>query len=265
MVKYDHFPGVVSWLVKIGVLLPLTVGLYVLWEIFSTWRSLDPVNKGLAICEVIVALGMGFLAGKALLQGEEWKQLKRVEALRRNQEEAVLYHTQPETEEAKGLLPITLSMHLSPVVYLGFTIFWFVVLGEALYLMSSSADATGSRGIYIMVWIMLGGIIIGLAGIGTYQRIEATPQGLVVQRGLKRRTILWEQARLFAAVRLTSPDCMPVQYELSSPRTLLRWSARYPASGIITSPRQPQAYEQRLCDLLSAIRLHTGLPLLDLH
>ncbi len=264
MVKHDHFPDVVSWLAKIGGLLPLAIGLYAVWKISSTWPSLDPVSKGLAMLEVIATLGMGLLIEKALLKGEGWKQLKRVEALRRNQKELALYPIQPEADKAKNVLPVVLSRRLSPMIYLGFTVFWFAVLGETLYLTGSSPDAAGSRGIFSAAWILLGGIIIGLAGAGNYQLIEATAQGLVIQRGIKRRTIPWKQARLFAAVRLMNPDSTPVQYELSSACTLLRWDARYPAGGIITSPRQPQEYEKRLCDLLSSIRLHTGLPLLDL-
>lgn len=264
MVKHDHFPGVVSWLAKIGGLLPLAICLYAVWKLFSTWLSLDPVSEGLAICEVIATLGMGPLIGKALFKGEEWQQLKQVESLRRNQKELALYPIQPKVDKTKDVLPIVLSTHLSPVIYLGFTAFWLAALGETLYLTGSSPDAAGSRAIFIVTWLLLGAITIILAGTGKYQRIEATTQGLVIQRGFKRRAIPWEQARLFAAVRLMNPDSMPAQYELSSSCTLLRWGASYPTGGVIASPRQPQEYEKRLCALLSSIRVHTGLPLLDL-
>lgn len=124
----------------------------------------------------------------------------------------------------------------------------------------------GMQGIFIImvIGLILGGIIIGLTEVLTYKRVEATVQGLSVQQGFQRHTIPWEQALLFAAVRLMDPESTPIKYELSSKRALLRWETKYPGCGFITSPRQRQEYEQLLNDLLSCTHTQTGLLLLDL-
>lgn len=187
--------------------------------------------------------------------------MKRIEALRRNQGEATLYDMQIETHGMKYSLPITLSTRLSPAAIVLLAVLWFA-MGAATLL-------GGSPGSLVVFWsallrAVLGVILPGLIGILTYQRIEATQQGLMIQRGWKQHSIAWEQAKLFAALRLLSPESMPVQYELSSAQTLLRWGVHSPKGMMITSPRQKQEYEQRLRDLLSSIRIHTGLPFLDL-
>lgn len=253
MVKQDHFSGKVICLTKISLLLIIMVWLYGVWEVFSTGFS------SRAISSVVISFCAVFLVVRLL--PKRWKQMKRIEALRRNQGEAALYDMQIETDGMKCSLPIILSTHLSPAAIVLLAVLWFAI--GAVTLLGGSP---GSLVVFWsdLLWVVLGAIFLGLIGIQKYQRIEATQQGLMVQRGWKQRSISWEQAKLFAALRLLSPESMPVQYELSSAQTLLRWEAHYPKGMMITSPRQKQEYEQRLRDLLSSIRIHTGLPFLDL-
>lgn len=263
MVKRDRLLAVLIWLPWVLIVLGFVIWLVVLCSLFFIWPSMNFMLRGGIILGFIVSYLYSFRRTvRTVLKREDTKQWRRVEALRMNPQEAPLYEIQPEANETTLVLPAVLRARLSGAIYLGFMVLWSIVFGAILAVLpveGASPEMTFYLG------VALGGVIIGLTGVLLYQRIEITEQALVVQRGLKRRKIRWEQARLFAVIRVLNGKGVPVQYELSSAHVLLRWNASYPPGfGFVTCPAEKAAYEQLLAGLLAYISTKTGLPLLDL-
>jgi len=261
MVKRDRLLAVMLWLPWALIVLDLLLVLFLLYKLFSTWSSLDFLGRGGTIFVILCLLFALPKTVRSVLKEGGTRQWKRVEALRMNPQKASLYQVQPEVAETTLVLPAVLRVRLSGAIYLGFMVLWLLVAGVGLFAGGSSLG----NGLFLLLWMALGGMIIGLTGVLMYQRIEITEQALVVQKGLKRRKMPWGQARLFAALRVLDRKGMPVLYELSSASMLLRWNAFYPPGfGFVTYPPGKAAYEQLLAELLAYTHARTDLPLLDL-
>ncbi|HVB72501.1 MAG TPA: hypothetical protein VNE38_03000 [Ktedonobacteraceae bacterium] len=111
-----------------------------------------------------------------------------------------------------------------------------------------------------------------------YELIEASEHELMMQKGLWRRFVSWEQARLFAVGGKF--DYEPEWIELSSAKVILRWPYSTKGSNSPGKPRKNYymrklaeisflpvsrgEYEHQLSRLQGYVRLKTGLPLRDL-
>src|SRR5579875_397286 len=269
MVKRDRLLALSIWLPKILIMLGFMIFFVILWRFFSAWPSLDFVTKGATALGIVFSLS-AVLSGVRLVRREEYlRQWKHVETLRMESPKAFPCQVQPEISQKALILPIILSTRLSAVVYFGFLIFWLLVVSIFLVLPEAFLNTVTSRGTFpitFLALLALGGIIIGLTGTLMYQRIEATEQALTVQRGLKRQKLLWEQAKLFASIRILGGGDTPAQYKISGEHKLLRLTTAYPPCyGFVTRPQGKEPYERLLNDLLTYIHARTGLPLLDLH
>jgi hypothetical protein len=198
------------WFTKITLLLIIMVWLYGVWHAFSTGLSSWAIACVVIFCVI-------FSMARAM--PKQWKHMKQIEALRRNQGAAALYGMQFETDETKCSLPITLSTHPSHMATVLIAGLWC-----AIGALISGGAKPGNPAVFwgALIRVVFGALSFGPIVSLKYQRIEATQQGLVVQRGWKRRFIPWDEAKLFAALRLLGPENMPTQYEISSTQTLLR-------------------------------------------
>lgn len=268
MIKRDRFSEFISWATRLLGLLLLVLCFIGGWTVFSTSSSLDLGGKIQAFVKLVVVFSVVVPFIVKLLDPEIWKQWRRVEFLRRNHDQATFYATPPrEINEVRNSLPITLGFRISLggwgcITALLLALIPGIIPGSLYLAVKTPIMDSGTIIILGIFFVFLGGFF-GMLGLLRYQRIEATQEGLLIQRGLKRRTIPWEQATLFASVKLKG---LPDQYELSSASTCLRWEAHYPQGVFIaSSPKTRQEYEQQLLNLLSVIRSRTGLPLMDLH
>lgn len=253
MVQRDRFSGRVLWLTIILPGLILIFWLDAVWQVFAHGFTLQTMT--------IAGLSFGGLWPLARLLPEQWKRLKRIEAQRSNPGEAPVSAMQFELENIQSVSSLTLRSRFS---FLAVVIWLVICISIEAVLLKIERPERLFELLIMLIWGVLSPLSFGLGWLLKYQRIEATPQGLLVQRGWRRRFIPWQQARLFASLRLPGLGGTSVQYELSSTQALLRWDAHYPKGMMTTTPRQRQSYEQQLRDVLSFIHLQTGLPLLDL-
>jgi len=107
-------------------------------------------------------------------------------------------------------------------------------------------------------------------------KIEITQEGIIVRHGFYdwletemrfrygKRTILWNEARLFA-IRDGKPGKPAVHYELSSPYEVVKWRRiRQPRWWSLYRPVIPFAeYDAQMEALIALISGITGLPLYD--
>jgi len=258
MVKRDRLPGFMSCVYKFIAMLFFLVPLVVLWGlVFKEPIFTDSTNIFGDILAVLFAILVPF-AGVAYLKDSNVKRMKYTEALRMNAQDAPVLKLYIEPDGEKFAVPAALTVWMSKGWYIGFSIFWLLVLGIALIVTGSTLNIEGNSWVFIIAWLLLGGIVIGFAGIVLYQRIVVTEQALVVQRGIIRHKMPWEHVRLFA---LISKDG---RYELSGEHKIVRWFQNHPGFSFTTQPVEKRAYQQLADSMLMYIQHRTNLPLRDL-
>ena len=274
MVKRDTSFVLLSWLGRsAGIVLLLCEPVLVAGLLWS-WTSSTPLERFSLLFFIVWGLPLAF----SMLRIP--RQRLRVESLRMRMKEAPLFERQPAYDEANLPVPATLTFKLSQGAYLVFTTFWLITLGIVLAFQTPYFLAWHIFWWVIGAWIALGGLILGLCSIAFYQRIEVTEESLMVQHGWRRRAIPWKEARLFAILSFDEKKASPhsatiinprerrtpsaTQYELSGPRTILRWTHGAPGPGFLLHPRDREEYKRLLEELRAYIRIKTGLMLLDL-
>ncbi|HEY7355039.1 MAG TPA: hypothetical protein VH590_01190 [Ktedonobacterales bacterium] len=125
----------------------------------------------------------------------------------------------------------------------------------------------GFEGSYIPTLLFSAALTVPLsilACLSSYRWIEIREDGLTIRTLFRRRTISWQDARLFAIDATVETNKTPDRYELSSATTILRWSREQEPSRW-TKPSSPfPEYTQQMDALLALIAGRTGLPLYDL-
>ncbi len=98
-----------------------------------------------------------------------------------------------------------------------------------------------------------------------WQTIIVTDEGLKV-RAEQFEKIKWEDARLFAIYPANKRSEPPIRYELSGPKTIVRWKRmqRGVSSLLTKTPAPFDEYDRQMEALLALIAAKTGLPLYDL-
>lgn len=245
---------------------PLLIAL-LLWS----WASSTFLEK----VTLLFFLVWGLLLAFSLLRVPH--QRLRVESLRMRMNEAPLFEKQPAYEQADLPVPVTLTLRLAPGACLAFAIFWLLMLGVVLLFQTPYFLAAQILWWAIGGWFVLGALVLGAFAVGFYQRIEVTEHALLVQRGWLRQRIPWHEARLFAILNLDEPASSSTRsivrereqftariYELSSPRTILRWVHTIAGPAFVSSPHDREEYRRLLEELRAYIRMRTGLMVLDL-
>lgn len=150
-------------------------------------------------------------------------------------------------------------------VWFGMTvIFTFVtVFSTGSYMPNLFVTLAEILGLWTAYWIVLQGLLT----VVFYQHIEANESGLLVQRGVIRRWIPWDQTYLFAIdhMNVRGIGITSTQYELSSPQQIVRWgweNSKRPLPQFTLKPTPPE-YQQEAERLKSYIHERTGLPLRD--
>lgn len=179
--------------------------------------------------------------------------------------------TNPQPVPDASALPLPWTIRLKPRwqgVLLVITALWLAQVG----LFGAAALGWGLNG--LVPWLVLLGFTLftGLVGlllvVGGAHRLVASEEGLRVLVGPTHSPLLrWEEARLFAIPTGRSKAGPPIQYELSSPASILRWPwvRRGSLSWLNHTPELAWAdYDHQMEALLSVIAARTGLPLHDL-
>jgi hypothetical protein len=193
------------------------------------------------------------------------RQHQRVESLRMSVDEVPLFQKQPAYDVTDLPVPVTLTMKLSRGTYLFFAVFWLLMLGIVIVFQTPTFLAWQILWQFIAGWLMLGALVLGLCVLAFYQRIEVTSESLMVQHGWKRGRIPWTEARLFAVINLDEQELSRANaYELSSARTILRWTHAAVGAGFSLSPGDREEYKRLLEELRAFIRIQTGLMVRDL-
>lgn len=257
MVKRDTSFTLFLWRIA-GILLGLYM-LVLLLSLLWSWSSSTWLEKAGLLFFIIWGVPLALSTRRVL------HQRRRIERLRLQAQDAPLFPDQPTLDGDQCIVPILLTMKLSRGVYGAFAIFWLAMLGIILLFQVPFFQALHILWWFIPGWLLLGALVIGLASLVCYQRVEATAEALSVQQGLLRKWIPWQEARLFAVINLDGSTSMPVnRYELSSARTILRWTHAAVGSGLVLLPGDRQEYRKLLEELRTCIRARTGLMLRDL-
>lgn len=271
MVKRNTSFLLLFWLRRLaGIFLlcyePLLIAL-LLWS----WTSSTLLEK----ITLLFFIVWGFPLAFSMLRVP--RQRLRVESLRMRMNEAPLFERQPAYDRADLPVPVTLTIKLSRGTYLVFSIFWLLMLGIVLIFQTPYFLAAQILWWVIAGWIVLGALVLGAFSLGFYQRIEVSEDSLMVQRGWLRRSIPWNEARLFAILTFDQPGNSssrtivsekehsgPRMYELSSPRAILRWVHGAVGPAFTLYPRDREEYQRLMEELRAYIRMKTGLMVLDL-
>lgn len=259
MVKRDSSFLMLFWLGRsIGIFLllcePVLISL-LLWF----WPTSTPLEKFTLLFFIV----WGFPLAFARLRPP--RQHLRLEALRMRSDEAPLLEKQPAYDVADLPVPVTLEVKLAPGACIVFGTFWLAMLGLVLVFQVTYFLAWQILWWVVGVWIALGTLILALSALVFYQRIEVTDEALMVQHGLRRQSIAWPDARLFALISLDEKNTTRAnQYELSSERSILRWTHGAVGAGFVLQPRDRNEYRRILEELRAYIRIKTGLMVRDL-
>jgi hypothetical protein len=271
MVKRNLSFLLVFWLERIaGIALLCCEPLFIALLLWS-WATSTPLEKITLLFFII----WGFLLAFSCLRVP--RQRLRVESLRMRMHEAPLFEKQPADDRADLPVPVVLTVKLAPGTCLVFTIFWLLMLAVVLIFQIPFFLAAQILWWVVGAWMALGALVLGAFSVGFYQRITVTEDALTVQRGWLRQRIPWGEARLFAVLSLDEPARSSARsvvhekeppnarlYELSSPRTILRWIHGGAGSAFVSSPRDGAEYRRLLEELRAYIRVRTGLMVLDL-
>ena len=221
----------------------------------------------------LILLGVAWIL-LPLWQLLRWlKRRRRLAFLRLNPEQAPLYSEQP----LPWLIlegnppPLVFTKRLSRGSHLILLAIWLGMAAIFMFGIISSAGSSplsvpASLGIVLGGWSAYWAVLQGFLTLAFYQRIEASENSLLVQRGIIRRSIRWEQARLFAIDYTNFRGTTLHTYELSGPQQIVRWEwerSRRPRPQFTLKPAPPE-YQRELERLKSYIHEKTGLPLRDL-
>ena len=258
MVKRDTSSALRFWLGRATGIFLLFCVLALAADLLGFWSTSTPAEK----LGALFFIGWCLLLSLSLLRRP--RQQQRVELLRMSMDETPLFTKQPALDAPNLALPATLTLQLSRRSCTVFAAYWLIMLGILLIFQASFFQALNLLWIAIAAWLALGALVLGLIALAFYQRIEIAQNALTVQHGWRRRQIPWQEARLFAVLGLDKNNARPYLYELSSARTILRWTHVAPGMGFALQPRDRQAYWKRLDDLGAYIRFRTNLMLRDL-
>ena len=155
------------------------------------------------------------------------------------------------------------------LIWLYFSLSFALLLGVTFQ--ESVRDVEHYSSFPLIPLIFAPSLVLILVRSSLPQGIEITAEGMAVRdnwasnrRQVKKKEILWHEARLFA-LREGKPGAFNVRYELSSPTTVvtfsrilrLHWWSRF-------RPAQPFGeYNAQMDTLLALISARTGLPLYD--
>ena len=252
MVKRDRLLVFMRGLAKLAAILFFLIPLVFFWGyVFERW-PIGPKD----ILQIAFAI-LAPLAGIAFWKDETVKRKKRIEALRISAHEAPIVELNAEVYVETPPLPIILTLRMSTSWYVGFPIAWLLLFGILFLFIHTDLDTQDTL-LLCAGWLVIGGATLGLTGITEYQRIKVTEQALIIQKGIIRRKVKWEQALLFAFMAENK------QYELSDEHTILRWYRSHPGSGFTARPAEKQVYEHSIDTMLVYIQHRTNLPLRDL-
>ncbi len=259
MVKRDISFLLLHWLGKCGGIFLL------LWEplliavLLWSWTSSTPLEKLTLLFFIVWSFPIAF----GLLRAPRHQ--LRVESLRMRVSDIPLFEKQPAYDVAHLPVPVTLAIRLAPGIYAIFAAFWLIMLGIVLIFQTPYFLAWHILWWVIAAWLILGTLALGLCALAFYQRIEVTEGALLVQHGLRRGRIPWQEARLFAVMSMDEKDpARANQYELSSARTILRWVHGAIGTAFLSQPRDRDEYRRLLEELRAYIRIKTGLMVRDL-
>lgn len=255
MVKRDWRAWKDALLWVVPLMLFIAIGNWVL-KGTSLWQSL------LAGCGTII-----YCCGSTI---REFIRLRRAEKRRRaaasGAQNYPLASPQPYPDPEALPLPFVILLRPSRLTFLLTPIITWIVAVCGLYIWFWS-----------YVWPNEGPVIHTLAltlaltlAISTgfllsmYCWIEADESGLTVRNLFWSKSILWQEARLFAVDAALTTKKTPNRYELSSATTILRWPWKRKASRFTRLSCPFAEYEWQMRALHCVIAARTGLPLYDL-
>ncbi len=215
------------------------------------------------------------LAGPCLIFAFGWglpwpsRTWREVERLRHDFARAPLHDPQPFPYQPTDF-PILLRRRISRSSVLLFCVLWiglivvFIGIGRVLIGLRSQDDLLAIM-FLSSIFIVCGFLLLLLIGVVFYQNVEADEHGFLVQRGLIRKRIAWDQALLFAYGSYEKAPKKAEWVELSGPHVLVRWSRMANTNGSFSFSSAPnENYARQIALLESYIHLRTGLPLRNL-
>lgn len=251
------------WYIGMGVL----AGIYGAYSLLLL-RNL--VSPPLFLAPFFISLGLFMRTLKPRYQRFEQR---RHEAAGGNTLLVGLATEQPAPDESALVLPLTIR--LTPrwtTIFSWSAVLW---IPSALYFSLVSPGSVRSN--LLLIVFASTAISASVAGcliwVGYhYCKIEVTEEQLVVQQAKSRKSIKWQDARLFAifpAHLLSKKAYMPINYELSGVYEIVRWprvrqTMPFTLSKLVKPTIPFNEYEQQMDALLSVIAAKTHLPLYDL-
>lgn len=276
---------------------PVCIGLGLFW--LGGWM----VN-GFQYPALLIGAPLLILTGVALWRYFfRWSNIERLRQVAALPENTLILpaQEQPDLDETALPLPATIEVRSTwkaPIIC--FLLLTFLTSSLTAWFLyehppqSEPSDAYTFAAIFLLVCaVLFSASIAALMLSAGYQRIEVTEQGLHVsspllawrqadnQRfeiskqngriGSSKTMIPWNEAALFAVFpphRISQRTYLPIIYELSGPKTIVRWMRVRQDMPWFHKNHQPTLpfddYERQMEALLALIAAKTGLPLYDL-
>ncbi|HEY7348270.1 MAG TPA: hypothetical protein VH599_08095 [Ktedonobacterales bacterium] len=194
--------------------------------------------------------------------GGLWRVEQRRQAAAKRYEWVPLAQPQPIADPAVLPLPCMISSKPGWLFYpLMLIVIWIVIiLWMLVWIWQYAGPPVHALVLSLIITLPLSSIWY----LAEYQWIEAREEGLTIRSRFRRRSIHWDEARLFAIDATVKTDQTPDRYELSSATTILRWSRKLESSRFTRLSSPIQEYARQMDSLLALIAARTGLPLYDL-
>ena len=199
---------------------------------------------------------------RKLRRAEQWRRLAFA-----NPRMVPLAQPQPVADPAAIPLPTVIFSRPSWVAYpLTLIGIW---AGFVVWLFLSGMFHAGSIVSPLLLAVAAALPLSVLALLSRYKWIEVSEEGLTLRDIISRRSVRWQEAELFAIAASvkggsTSTEPTPIQFEISSATTIVRWTTELKPSRLTRLSSPFPEYARQMSDLLLLIAGKTGLPLHDL-
>ncbi len=253
--------------------------------VWQTWNDAVDAGWGVPLLSFFSALLFLLLGGLFLARSRRWKQVnyrRQMAAAWGFAARVPLAYPHPLPNVAA--LPLPSTIKLKPTWLKFLAVFCLVasmgiLVDVWVYSVWGEHDLLATAHQLFQFDIPFSVILLCLVGLSMLrllrtQRIEITPEGLIVRHALRSRmgsdtsfrqqAIRWSDARLFA-IRDGDPETPAIYYELSGPSAVVSWKrVRRNRWYSLYRPAIPFAeYDAQMEALIALISGITGLPLYD--
>ena len=220
--------------------------------------------QGLPPWQAFLSAGVFWALRIVILAVRRFRGLWRAERLRQaaSRQAPWIPLAWPQPESGLAALPLPRVIFSRPG-WPAYVILPFLVWGLIVFALSWFWSADGPF-VNKLIFSACLALPLSMIGLADYKRIEVREEGLTIRTLFSRKSIHWQDARLFAIDTEVKPDKIPDQYELSSATTILRWSRELKPSRLQGLSTTFPEYAQQMDGLLALICARTGLPLYDL-